>query len=151
MTLPVSLREVVGLMDGRPDGWTLVINRVTSEILMLPDERSDFEDEDQEDRVRVEASEDFIALPGKLEIHEYRIMESFVGGHPSDKVRSALGRAIEGRGAFRRFKDMAHDLGVIEEWYRYKERQIGDLAASFLKAEGIAFRDDLAEPRNAEG
>lgn len=151
MPLPVSLREVVGQMDGLPDDWRLVVNRVTGEILMLPNESGEVEDLDREDRARVEASDDFIDLPGKFEIHEYRIMQTFVEQEASGKVQAALSKAIEGRGVFRRFKDRAHDLGVIEEWYRYKDRQIGDLAATFLAAEGISFRDDLAKPPDVKG
>ena len=145
MPLPVSLREVVGEIDAVLEAWTPYINRVTGEILTLPDEASDVADEFEEDLARVAASDDFIVLPGKFEIHEYRVMQSFVEDCQSDKVRAALGRAIEGRGAFRRFKDLAQDLGVVEQWYRSKERQIGDIAAAFLQENEIAYKDDLAE------
>lgn len=70
-------------------------------------------------------------------------MEAFVEEHPDAKVRDALDRAIRGMGAFRRFKDRAHDLGVIEQWYDWKMKAVGRIAAEHLKNLGIAYVDDI--------
>ena len=32
-----------------------------------------------------------------------------------------LVRAIKGRGAFRRFKDTAIDVGAIDDWYEFRD------------------------------
>lgn len=48
-------------------------------------------------------------------------MARFAASKDGD-VRYRLERAINGRGAFRMFKDTADDLGLLDEWYRFKER-----------------------------
>lgn len=46
-------------------------------------------------------------------------------------------RAIEGQGAFRRFRDLVHDEDLAEQWYAFStDRQVGR-AREFLAAEGI--------------
>jgi hypothetical protein len=49
------------------------------------------------------ASEDFIPLPGKFEIHEWSIMERFAGSLANPAVSDEFYAAIHGRGPFRRF------------------------------------------------
>lgn len=51
--------------------------------------------------------------------------------------RERLERAIEGGGAFRRFRDLAHDEGIAEQWDLFSsDRQLGR-AREVLAAEGI--------------
>lgn len=151
MPLPVSLKDVAGQMDGFPDEWALYIDRKTGEIVPIPDETSGLRDEEeaQEDIARVEGSEDFVALPGKYEIHEYAIMERFCRSRDDERTSESLLRAIRGKGAFRYFKDKIWELGIREEWFAYKERAIAEIAADFLEAEGIAFIDDIGLQREA--
>jgi hypothetical protein len=52
--------------------------------------------------------------------------------------------SISHKGAFRRFKDLVHGLGIHEEWYRYRDQALKKIAAEFLKAEGILYIDDGA-------
>ena len=47
--------------------------------------------------------EEYIPLPGQYEINEYRIMEEFIYDLPEGRNQDTLERAIQGRGAFRRF------------------------------------------------
>lgn len=145
MPLPVSLKEVSELMDAGPDGWSTYVCRKSGEIATIPG-AEDFDSEDPEFaevRERVVASDDFVTMPGKFDIHEYRIMEDFVEGQTDANVRDMLDRAIRGKGAFRRFKDCAHDLGVIEQWYDWKVKAIGRIAADHLDHMGIAYVDDI--------
>jgi len=48
-------------------------------------------------------------------------MEDFVRTVPDARIADQLWRAIKGKGAFRYFKDTAHRLGFIDEWYRYRD------------------------------
>ena len=92
-----------------------------------------------EDAKRVLDSEDFVQLPDRFEIHEWDIMRRFCDTVDDARVRDALHRAIRGRGAFRYFKDTAHETGVIDDWYRYRDQAMREIAADFLNAEGIPF------------
>lgn len=52
-------------------------------------------------------------------------------------LRERLLRAIEGKGAFGRFRDLVHQEGLAEQWYAFSaDRQLGR-ARAFLAGEGI--------------
>jgi len=152
MAAIVSLRDVIEVMDLSSDEATTYINRKTGEIVTLTDEivamAEDPDDaaeaaEWQKDLLpkarEVAASEDFIPLPGKFEIHEWSIMERFARSLPDAAVSDELDAAVHGRGAFRRFKDAVHRLGIADEWYRFREAALEEIAIGFLEAHGIAF------------
>ena len=149
----VSLRDVIEVMDLSSDEATTYINRKTGEIVTLTDEivamAEDPDDaaeaaEWQKDLLpkarEVAASEDFIPLPGKFEIHEWSIMERFARSLPDAAVSDELDAAVHGRGAFRRFKDAVHRLGIADEWYRFREAALEEIAIGFLEANGIAYQ-----------
>ena len=62
----------------------------------------------------------FYRLPTSFDINDYDIMESFIGTL-SGSARERLSSAIQGRGAFGRFKDGVRRLGIEREWYNYQE------------------------------
>ena len=67
----------------------------------------------------------------------WRDMAAFTEQQRDAALRERLERAIEGRGAFRRFRDLVHDEGLAEQWYAFStDRQIGR-AREFLADEGI--------------
>jgi hypothetical protein len=95
MAVIVSLRDFIEEMDLMTDEATAYINRKTGELITLTHEEAALtEDPDeaatapqwQKDfllKVReVLASEDYIPLPSKFEIHEWSIMERFAGPLP---------------------------------------------------------------------
>jgi len=48
-------------------------------------------------------------------------MEEFIYELPEGKNRDVLERAIQRRGAFRRFKDKLYNLNLEQQWYSYKD------------------------------
>jgi hypothetical protein len=86
------------------------------------------------------ASEDFIPLPSKFEIHEWSIMERFAQSLTDAGASDELDAAIHGRGAFWRFKDALHRLGITEDWYRFRDSALEEIAIEFLEAHGIAYQ-----------
>jgi uncharacterized protein UPF0158 len=92
----------------------------------------------------VAASGDFIPLPGKFEIHEWSIMERFARSLIDTAASDELDAAVHGRGAFHRFKDAVHRLGIADGWYQFREAALEEIAIEFLEAHGIEFR---REPR----
>jgi hypothetical protein len=157
MAVIVSLRDVIEQMDLMSDEATTYINRKTGELITLThDELALAEDpEEAEDAPQwqkdllpkareVLASEDFIPLPGKFEIHEWSIMERFARSLTDAAVSDELDAALHGRAAFRRFKDAVHRLGIADEWYRFRDAALEEIAIEFLEAHGIAYQ---REPR----
>lgn len=58
-------------------------------------------------------------------------------------THNMLMRVIRGRGAFRRFKDALHDVGLAEEWYEYKDRQGRRQALEWLYEHELISKDDI--------
>lgn len=152
MVVIVSLSAVIEQMDMITDEATAYINRKTGELITLTDEEialAENPDEAAEapqwqkdilPKVReILASEDFLPLPGKFEIHEWSIMERFARSLTDAAVGDELDAALHGRGAFRRFKDAVRRLEIADEWYRFRDAALAEIAVEFLDAHGIAY------------
>jgi len=154
MALPVLLREVVDELDTTNDSTRAYINRKTGEVVPvnlddaslvesaepLDDDLPDWQREDLEEAERVLFSDDFIPLPSQFEIHEWSIMERFAQAQPDQEVREELLHAIHGRGAFRHFKRAVDRLGLREDWFRFRNAALEDIAIEFLESNGIPYR-----------
>lgn len=154
---PVSLQSVMNEMDVLGEEWTAYINKKTGELVTVTEEEANIIDAGGEDdefipdwqreilpRVReVLESDDFVALPDKFEIHEYSIMERFCLSLSDEGLQDELLHAIRGSGAFRRFKDAIHRKEIQDDWYRFRDESIKDIAIDFLASEGIAWLDDM--------
>ena len=67
----------------------------------------------------------------------WRDMAAFVEQQRDEALRERLERAIEGKGAFRRFRDLVHDEDLADQWYAFStDRQLGR-AREFLADNGI--------------
>jgi len=67
-------------------------------------------------------------------------MATFTGRQRDPALRERLERAIEGTGAFRRFRDLVHQENLDQRWYVFAgDRQLGR-ARELLAAEGIRVR-----------
>ncbi|MDA0831951.1 MAG: UPF0158 family protein [Planctomycetota bacterium] len=158
MPLPVSLKAIVEEMDMQFDESQAYINKVTGELVTVGEEEmraaedgedlSDFPEWQQgaiKKAASVLASDDYLQLPDKFDIHEYEIMQRFCWSVKNDNVREELKRAISGKGAFRYFKDTIHQHNIADNWYRYRNTALEEIAAGFLEAHGIPFtREDDA-------
>jgi hypothetical protein len=158
MAVIVSLRDVIEEMDLMSDEATAYMNRKTGELITLTQEElalaedlDEVEDAPQWQKdllpkaQEVLGSEDFIPLPGKFEIHEWSIMERFARSLTDAAVSDELDAAVHGRGAFRRFKDAVHRLGIADEWYRFREAALEEIAIEFLEAHGIAYHQETPQ------
>ena len=86
--------------------------------------------------------ERFIDAPDKFDFHEYRHMERFIGTVENAQVAEELWRAIKGKGAFRGFKDTAHRLGLLDQWYRYRDAAAKEHVIAWAEANQVTVEDD---------
>ena len=75
-----------------------------------------------------ELFEKSIILPTKYEINEYQIMVGFIDTIDNEKLKIELQTLIQGKGAFRRFKDYCFESNIIQDWYKYKEQKYKEIA-----------------------
>jgi len=124
---------------------------------------SEYDDleEDKEVKQLIEEDTDgerFIYISPVPGSENWQQMEDFIleQNDLDDTVQTLLLRAIEGRGAFRRFNGAIDDAGIRDRWYAYKNRQERKRALQWLQdhelisdegvAKGIKMLDD-AEAR----
>ncbi len=155
MALPVKLSVVVDQIEMTGDEMTAYINRKTGDLITITDEDLSYiEDDDDDDSLipdwqretvdqakQVLTDKEYIALPDSFEIHEYKIMENFCYTIEDERVQYVLLQAINGKGAFRYFKDKVNEEGINKNWYQFRDNAFRQIAVGFLENHGIAFTD----------
>ena len=150
MALTVSLRAVVQEMDVPNDEWESYINRITGELFTITENIAnaieyedsylpDWEEEYLLKARKVAQDKDYIRLPGRCDIHEYEIMKRFCHTVGDETMQLELLKAINGSGAFRRFKNMIYRFNIRDEWYEFRDAALQKIAAEFLESQGIAY------------
>jgi len=93
------------------------------------------------DEIRILAAiYDSLLYVEPLDSHEqYKLMEEYIDSEEDEKVRNLLYVAIEGRGAFRRFKDSLNSIGQLQEWYAFHENAINHKAIEWCEDRDIPF------------
>lgn len=153
---PVKLDDLVGEIEIQIDGTFTYINTQTGDVITLSreeiraaeDEESlekfpDWQRENIERAIEIIEDEEGIYLDFTLrnEYHEYEIIEEFIGTIHEEEIREELYEAIQGRGAFRRFKDGIIEHGVEKQWYEYKDKKIKELVIEWCKEHDIAIEE----------
>lgn len=82
-----------------------------------------------------------------VESHDaYRDMEDFVAAVPDRRAADLLGRAIQGRGAFRRFKDTLFEFGELRaNWFRFHDTRMRRRAIWWLAGKGLISQDEAQQ------
>lgn len=105
-----------------------------------------FEYEDwEQDAIReavdvVENWGDYVELPDREEVNEYRIMENFCYSQEDDKLRNKLCYSIDGKGAFRRFRDVIIKHGIEKEWDSYKYETLCEIVREWCEFHEIDYK-----------
>jgi hypothetical protein len=152
MPLPVSLSGVAGELTLLNDELRAYLNRQTGETIILgyeqlaaveeadPDrDLADWEAEDLAQATEVAESDDWLELPSAFDIHEYATMQRFCESVQDAALSEELLDRIRGRGAFGRFKASIRYHGIEEDWYRFLEAALQEIAAEWLDEHNIPY------------
>lgn len=157
MLVAVSLKDILEGMEFQSDEVTAYLHRPTGRVLWVSDEAMQAAEEGAgaeagveeveltDARGILEAGDDYLPLPDRLEIDEYRMMERFATGVANPAVRAELEDALRGRGAFRRFKDAVRRCGLAEQWYRHRDRGYEDVARAWCEEHGLVVDPPAAD------
>ena len=107
------------------------LNPETYEIVYI----DDYMDTSEEERERI--YEEYISLPTKYYIDEYSMMEEFIETIEDVRLYNQLYIAINGKGAFRRFKDTCINFDIIADWYKFRDKKYRELAIEWCKDNNI--------------
>lgn len=87
-----------------------------------------------------ELFEKSIILPIKYEINEYQMMVDFIETIENKKIKDNLQRLIQGKGAFRRFKDYCLKINIIKDWYDFKEQKYKEIAIDWCEQNELKYK-----------
>jgi hypothetical protein len=108
----------------------------------LPDWQND--EVDIARAIAADSGERFVDAPDKFDFHEYRQIERFIGTVADAGTADQLWRAIKGKGAYRYFKDTASRLGVLQQWYEYRDEAMKEFVRDWAEAHQVPIVDDTA-------
>lgn len=90
------------------------------------------------DMVEKGYSSRFVQVPHADTRQDYQDLEEFIDTIEDEWLRDQLSRAIRGRGAFRRFRDVIADFPEERErWFAFKSSQVRARILAWLASEGI--------------
>ena len=153
MTNRVKLNEIIEGLEFQSDERHSFLEKRTGEVVSITDEEMQAAEDDesiedftdwQRDLVRIakeitDETGDYIALPTKFDINEYSIMEEFCLSLNDVEMRETFSNLIKGSGAFGRFKDAIHEYDIADDWYKYHNDALKDIAIEWCREKGIDF------------
>jgi hypothetical protein len=153
MEVRVKLSEIIDGLEFQSDESASFLNIKTGEVVLMTDYamRAAEDDEPLEDvpdwerelvaiaREIIAETGQYIQLPTKYDIDEYSIMENFCMSLEKQEIGDILYDLISGSGAFRRFKDAVYKYGVEDEWYKYRDNAIKEIAIDWCRQNNIEF------------
>ena len=133
--MKVKLDDVIMALEFANNGIdsNAYFNPETYEIVYI-DEFMDMDEEEKEDIYN-----EWIDMPTKYDINEYGMMEQFIETIDDERLYNQLYIAINGRGAFRRFKDTCINFDIIDDWYKFREEKYKELAIEWCKDNNIEY------------
>lgn len=152
----VQLDDLINEIEFQMDENVSYINTQTGEVIMLSREEiraaedeealenyPDWQRENIEQAMKIIEDEDevYIDFTLKNEYHEYEIVEEFIGTLSEAKVREELFGVIQGKGAFRRFKDRIGVHNVEKQWYEFKEKKVKELVIEWCEENDLVIKE----------
>ena len=135
---PVEMDMLETAMEDSDLSNRYYLNLVSGKVVFLSDDL-DLSEEDERLSEEIDESDDYVAVD-RISSHEaYQWMVDFVDEMvaPTDEnAAEKLSIALEGKGAFRRFKDTLYrvDEKWQQAWYQFRDKQLKDAVEEWLKS-----------------
>ena len=135
--LNIDLDELCSAMEDSSYEYEYYLDLDNGEILLL----SEYMDDGETRKLKGQIEEDFDRyerIP-KAESHEgYKDMVDFIATVEDEHLAELLEVAINGKGAFRRFKDVLLNYPEeSERWFRFKDDRMEERALEWLDDIGV--------------
>lgn len=141
--MSLSLSELLTNMEFQSDEVIIYYSKLGNEFCFLGEEIFSGEGDDDALEAEIEKNpNNYISIPNRSDLDEYSLMEEFIFSLEDEKKINQLSLAIKGRGAFRRFKDVASEIGVINEWYVFRDKHFKKIAIDWCNDNKLQYVDD---------
>jgi hypothetical protein len=152
MSARVKLSDILEALEMQGDETHAYLDRQTGEVVVLSDEElraaedgddlSDYPEWqrgniEQARAVQADGAGRFISLPDKLGVNEWDMMRDFALSVEDETASDALCNAIQGRGAFRYFKDQVRERGLADQWYEFRDGRYRQIALDWCEEHGL--------------
>lgn len=150
----VKLEEIIQAIELAHDEYRAYLNKNTGEVVTLSDDELEAAEEGkpldklpewQKESIIIaqeifeDENDNFILLPSKYEIHEYRIMEQFCLSIEDTELRENMYYSIKGKGAFRYFRDNLRRFNIEDDWYKHRENAFKRIAIEWCEDNEVSF------------
>jgi hypothetical protein len=120
------------------------LHLTTGEVLRVVDGVAD-----PQMHVRIASDGNYLRIDPVSSREQYRWMERFIPMIDDPVLRGKLAQAIDGKGAFRRFKDVLMSYGPERErWFTFRSERLRTFMEAWLSAHAIKA---IARPQWADG
>ncbi len=135
---PIDLYTLEAAMEDSDLANRYFLNLISGKVVFFSDHLG-LSDEDERLVEEIDGSNDFVAIERIPSYVAYQWMVDFVDEMvaPSDEhAAEKLSIALNGKGAFRRFKDTLHrvDEQWLQAWYQWRDKQLKAAVDEWLKS-----------------
>ena len=131
-TLNINLDELCEAMEDNSYEHEYLLDLETGEILFISDYIDDEETRELKDRIE-EGFERYERIPKAESDEGYENMVDFIATVNDERLAELLEVAINGKGAFRRFKDVLLNYPKERErWFTFKDQRMEERALKWL-------------------
>jgi hypothetical protein len=118
------------------------LHLVTGEVLRVVDGIAD-----PDMHARIASDSNYMRVDPVSSREQYRWMERFIPMVDDEELQGRLGAAIDGKGAFRRFKDALMSFGPERErWFAFRSERLRVFMEAWLTAHGLSAIPRPAQP-----
>jgi hypothetical protein len=154
MAASPKVQDLIDAFEMQNDECAAFLDRGTGEIhvishdtLRMAEDETDvasrrhgWEKEELELARRVLESDRYVELPTSRDVHEWGIMEEFCYALDDGGLRADFLAAIQGRGAFRYFRDLLFRHGLRDSWYAFRAEALRKIALEWCEENEIALQ-----------
>lgn len=144
LTTSVYLEDIAEELEIASDESSTYYNTENGEFEYYNEDFSNIDKEEFE-------NEKYIALPSQHDVNEYDMMVEFADTVKDGRKSELLAVALEGRGAFRRFKDTLFRVELVDEWYKFKNEAYIEVARDWCEGYGIPYKVKNSGNTNTTG
>jgi hypothetical protein len=142
--VPVDWESLEDAFENNAPEVHSYLHLTTGEVLRVVDGVAD-----PQMHVRIASDGNYLRIDPVSSREQYRWMERFIPMVEDPDLRGKLTQAIDGKGAFRRFKDVLMSYGADrEKWFTFRSERLKTFMEAWLSAHAIR---TTARPQWAEG
>jgi hypothetical protein len=138
----IDLGELIDAFGNCRIGYQYYLDTVPGEILHTCDEWMDTEEIEKIDEQIEMEPERYLSIPTDSSREGYRALEAFTDTVEDENLKEKLWIALDGRGAFRRFKDvLSHYPDEREKWFEFKNERLKNRVLEWLEENEIELEE----------